>query len=228
MSDLTNDAICSICGSGEFTKGPNGRLTLDGRAPRCVKCASLERHRAMRSLFNRIPDYLTSWRSALQFAPDQSFDRSKFHSFEVSEFGGKNSIDLNEPISIDGGQYDFIVLSQVLEFVKGDIEAFTELIRIGTNSLILCFVFDINLGASSKSNHFDTPQPPFSRFHYYAIDFIDRFKLQELGLKVLMIKCHDNVTNSKECIFLIFKSNSDFLNLTNLLSSFDDLEVRTL
>ncbi|MCY0096396.1 glycosyltransferase [Hoeflea ulvae] len=37
---------CNICGSKNFEAGPNGRL-FEGRAPKCIECGSLERHRML-------------------------------------------------------------------------------------------------------------------------------------------------------------------------------------
>ena len=41
---MTNNVLCNICSGATFGAGPNGRMSVNGRLPRCCTCQSLERH----------------------------------------------------------------------------------------------------------------------------------------------------------------------------------------
>ncbi len=126
-------AVCNICGGTKFEPGPNGRRTPAGEPVRCSGCYSLERHRSLHQCLIRVPPALLAWRRAIQFAPDPSLDPAWFRSYEGSQYGGENNLDLQD-INRPDGSYDFISLSSVLEFVPDDRRAFAELGRIGCSA----------------------------------------------------------------------------------------------
>lgn len=185
-------ALCNICGGTEFEPGPRGRPSPDGGPPRCVNCGSLERHRALRRAFVLIPQPMLAWRRALQFAPDSSLDESWFRSFEGSEYGGENSIDM-QAIDRPDGSYDFISLSLVLEFVPDDRGAFSELLRVGSDDLILHLTFNSGL-TGEESSHTEEPSGEYGHYHDYGRDFEQRFETAERGLSTLIIEIPDPVT----------------------------------
>ena len=80
---------CNICGHATFVLGPNGRKTVNGKLPQCYNCHSLERHRIIRAVYDRLRE--PSWRNlkVLQFSEDRSVDPGWFGSFEQSIFGGQ-------------------------------------------------------------------------------------------------------------------------------------------
>lgn len=122
-------APCTICGGDAFERGPGGRTGPTGVPPRCVRCRSLERHRAFRLMFQALPrPDMAKW-SVLQFSVEPTLDPDWFASFEVSVFGGPNSLDL---MAIDrpDGAYDMVMCNNVLEHVADDRAAICELARI--------------------------------------------------------------------------------------------------
>jgi hypothetical protein len=185
-------AACNICGGTEFEPGPRGRLSPDGGPPRCADCGSLERHRALRRAFLLIPPPMLAWRRALQFAPDSSLDESWFRSFESSEYGGENSIDM-QSIDRPDSIFDFISLSLVLEFVPDDRRAFGELLRVGSDDLILHITFNSGL-TGEESTHTEEPSGDYGVFHDYGRDFEERFEAAERGLSTLTFEVPDPVT----------------------------------
>ena len=136
-----------------------GRPSPDGDPPRCAKCGSLERHGALRRAFQLIARPILARRRALQFAPDASLEEDWSRSYEGSTFGGENSIDV-QTIDRPDDSYDFISLSLVLEFVPDDSGAFTELLRIGLDDLILHITFASGL-TDEESSHTDVPSGDF-------------------------------------------------------------------
>ena len=185
-------ALCNICGGTEFKSGPRGRSSPDGGPPRCASCGSLERHRALRRAFMLIPPPMLAWRRALQFAPDSSLDETWFRSFEGSEYGGENSIDM-QAIDRPDDSYDFISLSLVLEFVPDDRKAFGELLRVGSHDLILHITFNSGL-TGEESSHTDERSGEYGHYHDYGRDFEQRFETAERGLSILTVEMPDPVT----------------------------------
>lgn len=185
-------AACNICGGTEFEAGPGGRQSPNGGPPRCASCGSLERHRALRRAFLLIPPPMLAWRRALQFAPDSSLDESWFRSFEGSEYGGENSIDMQE-IDRPDSSYDFISLSLVLEFVPDDLKAFGELLRVGSDDLILHMTFASGL-TDEETTHTDEPSGQYGHYHDYGRDFEQWFDTAGHGLSTLVIDVADPVT----------------------------------
>jgi hypothetical protein len=185
-------AACNICGGVEFEPGPRGRLSSDGGPPRCSQCGSLERHRALRRAFMLIPRPLLAWRRALQFAPDSSLDESWFRTYEGSKYEGENSIDM-QAIDRPDGSYDFISLSLVLEFVPDDRKAFGELLRVGSEDLILHMTFSSGL-STDETTHTEEPSGEYGHYHDYGRDFGEWFDTAGQGLSTLVIDVADPVT----------------------------------
>lgn len=195
-------ALCNICGGAEFEPGPRGRLGPDGGPPRCSKCGSLERHRALRRAFMLIPRPMLAWRRALQFAPDSSLDESWFRSYEGSEYEGENSIDM-QAIDRADDSYDFISLSLVLEFVPDDRKAFGELLRVGSDDLILHITFASGL-TDEKTTHTDEPSGQYGHHHDYGRDCEEWFDTAAQGLSTLILETPDPVTADTTYPFCFF------------------------
>ena len=174
---------CPICGGSEFSAGPGGRMSTTGLPPRCVACGSLERHRSFRRLMLTIPRAMLGWRRALQFAPDRSIDPTWFASFEESQYGGTNSIDLQEIARADD-RYDFISLSHVLEFVPDDRRAFAELARVGSDCCIIHITFASQFTAPI-STHWPEPHGSYGRFHDYGRDVCEWLEVPQHGFVAL-------------------------------------------
>jgi hypothetical protein len=139
-----------------------------------------------------IPRPMLAWRRALQFAPDSSLEESWFRSFEGSEYGGENSIDM-QAIDRPDDTYDFISLSLVLEFVPDDRNAFEELLRVGSDDLILHITFNSGL-TDEESSHTDEPSGDYGIYHDYGRDFERRFETVDRGLSTLVFEIPDPVT----------------------------------
>lgn len=121
--------ICNICGSNEFRVGPKARKSFR-KKPRCVGCGSLERHRTLRRLYNLLKKSLPlSEMSAMQISQDHSINPQWFGSYELSIYGGENSVDIQN-IERESCSYDIVICNHVLEHVKCDKTALQEMFRI--------------------------------------------------------------------------------------------------
>ena len=182
-------------------------MSGNGDPPRCDGCDSLERHRSLRAICAAIPPPMLSWRRALHFAPDTSFDAEAFGGYEESRYEGENSIDVRR-IDRPDSSYDFLILSVVLEFVPEDRRAFDELVRIGSDSLIMQFTFGSTMTAP-ESIHFDEPHGPYGRFHDYGSDFTEWFDFERHRLSTVMVRGVDPVTGYPEPFYFFCRAQGD-------------------
>jgi hypothetical protein len=219
-------AACNICGGTEFEPGPGGRQSPDGAPPRCSNCGSLERHRALRRAFMVIPPPMLAWRRALQFAPDSSLDEHWFRSYDGSKYEGENSIDM-QSIDRPDGSYDFISFSLVLEFVPDDRKAFGELLRVGSDVLIMHCTFSSGL-TDEQSSHRQEPSGEYGHYHDYGRDFQQRFEIAERGLSTLVTDVADPVTGDSTYKFCFFcRQRNDAETLAAALAAEEPTSVES-
>jgi hypothetical protein len=178
-------------------------MAADGGPLRCVTCGSLERHRGLRRAFHYIPQSTLSWRRALQFAPDSSLETSWFESLETSKFGRENSIELGKEIERPDNSYDFISLSLVMEFVRDDRMAFDELLRIGSDELILHITFTSALDEPETWHSLES-EGEYPTYHGYGRDFEEWFGTAERGLSTLIFEMPDPLTGDATYPFCLF------------------------
>lgn len=199
--------ICNICGECSFEAGPLGRLSSTGLLPKCSKCLSLERHRAIRELQNLMPDTMLGWRSALQFAPDGSVSADRFARYEGSYFGRTNSIDM-QAIDRDDGTYDMILMNHVIEFVPDDLKAFSEILRVSSPRAILqiCFASSFTYDAVF---HWTEPQGAIGQYHRYGRSLTQHFQIEERGLHAVVARPEDPVTGVREVVHFFCKDPAD-------------------
>lgn len=198
---------CNICGSDEFARGPNGRLSLNGRLPRCLACDSLERHRAVRRVFTALPREYLADRRALQFSPDNAVDPTWFRSFEVSIYEGENSLDL-QAIERDDASYDFLSSSHVMESVPDDIQAFAEQCRILSPRGLLHISFGLN-DERLATIHLAEPAHSWGAHRYYGHDIGQRFDVARRGLRMLEIVASDPCTGTAHTVHLFTRDERD-------------------
>jgi SAM-dependent methyltransferase len=211
--------ICNICGGTTFGAGPAGRMTADGKPPHCTGCDSLERHRANRQLFESLPLGFLSWRRALQFSPDMALSPAWFRHFEVSIYGGSNSLDLQKIDRADGS-YDFVSLSHVFEFVPDDLRSFKEIIRILSPAGLVHIVLS-QPDSRAKSLDFAAATGTHGYFHLYGRDFAERFRLDAHGLHLLIVAGRDPATGARELTHLIARSAGLLDGIRTALRSVD-------
>lgn len=203
MNDLRPGASCIICGGEEFSTGPNGRSSFAGIPPRCVRCQSLERHRALRGVYEVLRHELdfTSMR-ALQISQDRSIVPAWFASHELSVYGGTNSIDI-QAIDRADGAYDLVVCNHVLEHVPDDRKALSELVRVvGTDGILQLAVpgpfrmkKTVDWGYPKESDH--------GHYRLYGPEGVPGLVRQQGDVALLVFDARDPVTGSPERLYFV-------------------------
>lgn len=82
---------------------------------------------------------------------------------------------------------------RALQFVPDDRKAFSELLRVGSDDLILHITFNSGL-VGEESSHSDEPGGEYGHYHDYGRDFEQRFETAERGLSILIVEMPDPVT----------------------------------
>lgn len=196
---------CPICGGRDFVPGPKGRMAPNGQLPRCAGCASLERHRMFRVMFDRLgPDAFAALH-AIQFSPDPTVDPAWFVSFELSVYGEGDSLDIQQ-IDRPDGAYDFVACSHVLEHVADDCAALHELLRIASaDGLLWLVVPDPFREARTRDWGYAKPEK-HGHYRVYGADFAERLTRYLPDQPVLSYMGDDPVTGERDGAFLLPKS----------------------
>lgn len=210
-----NVQVCNICGNTDFGPGPNGRRAENGALPCCRRCGALERQRIVRSIFQSFPLGFLDWRRGLQFSPDPGVCAEQFRSYEVSVYGGENSLDIQEIARADGA-YDFVSFNHVLEFVPDDLKGFAELTRMLSPRGIMQACFSVPL-SRAKSEDFTVPFGPHEAWHLYGLDLPERFQCAAKGLTLLVIDAGDPCTKAREIIHFFLKDKEDVTRIKTWL-----------
>ena len=187
---LPNHIACNICGGRYFRRGPWDRKCVNGKLPECAKCGCKERHRALRKMWDRVIDAEYRKMDVIQFSNDLGAKRQWFGSFEVSNFGGSNSLDLLQ-IDRPDSSYDIAICNHILEHIEDDRRAFRELMRIVKANGIL---------------QFSVPSPALfnktwgwnflwhDHYRMYGRDLVERFMDALPGVSILEVPIVDDVT----------------------------------
>jgi SAM-dependent methyltransferase len=203
MITQTTKKVCNICGGTEFNN--EFRTSRSGIPPQCASCGSLERIRIIRKIYNKIPHYFLKQRKALQFSNDYSANREAFASFEVSIYGGENSLDM---MSIDrpDASYDWIISNQVLEHVPDDVVAVKELLRI----LKPNGVIHINVPSPAyalETEDWGYPDPKLhDHYRGYGSDFLLHIEKALTDCYAIQVIEIDDVTQTRDIVYFIGKS----------------------
>lgn len=206
---------CIICGSASFGPGPLGRLSSNGALPHCTSCGSLERHRAVRSLFNSFSADFLIWRKGLQISPDPALTSQFFNSYEISIFE-EGGIDLRQS-NCQNNSYDFITLSHVLESIDDDHAAIHELIRMSSDLGLIHLVLADPL-ALEESVDYESAKGPYAYHHRYGKDFSKRFSLEHATCKLTVVNSLDMITGSFTANHFITKSDKAYKDLHDQLT----------
>jgi SAM-dependent methyltransferase len=200
-SAVTSRAVCNICGGAEFELGPNNRRSATGKPPRCKRCRSLERHRQLRQIYAQLPAAYLATLDALQLSPDIGVEPSWFKSYEVSEFQGENSLDL-QAIDRPDARYDLVICNHVLEHVADDRRGLRELLRITRpNGCVQITVptpytraHTVDWGYAKAEAH--------GHYRGYGKDFLRRLADVTPAATALQIEVFDAVTGAGGYVYL--------------------------
>ena len=216
---------CIICGHNQFAGGPGGRSAQSGKAPRCLKCNSLERHRIFRNIFNRIREHHDfKMFNCLQFSGDLSTDASWFKSFTCSIYGKTNSLDLQK-IDKPSSTYDLVICNHVLEHVPYDNSALNEMGRIIKSDGFVFLSFPEPLVRKNTSDWGFPRDDQHGHYRVYGMDDVLKlFKKFIPHMYVLSIIGLDKITDTKDVIFFLCKSKNGVEKITNVFANTKTLQ----
>ena len=148
----------------------------------CPKCGSFERHRLLYLVINKITEtHDLSTKSILHFSPEsfcEKFFRKIFKNYTSADLTMKNvdyNVDLlNLPFENDS--YDFICGSHILEYIKDDKKALSEISRVLRPDGMAIIPVPI---ISDKTVEYPEPNPHEAGGHIRApgLDYFDRYAL---------------------------------------------------
>jgi SAM-dependent methyltransferase len=130
-----NAVECVVCSKRYRTFLPYGRLSSRPNAL-CPNCLSLERHRLIWLYLNEKTDFFKRKLSVLHIAPEHCFMKD----FERQHGEGYITADIESPLAkvkmdihempFGENQFDVVLCNHVLEHVKDDIKALSEIKRV--------------------------------------------------------------------------------------------------
>ncbi len=198
---LAADPRCNVCGADAFMRGPNDRLSSTRKPPRCVECLSLERHRQLRQVYARIPPRELARARVLQMSPDVSVHKDWFADYEVSVFGGSNSLDL-QAIDRPDAHYDLVICNHVLEHVQDDRQGFRELMRI-THAMGFVQITVPTPYTRRSTKELGYPdEGAFGHWRAYGRDLLERFQAAVPGVHAVEVEVFDPVTGAGGYVYL--------------------------
>ena len=182
-------------------------MSRTGIPPKCLSCGSLERHRVLRQVWDYIGKDFLANKKVLQFSPDPSVSGQWFGVYEVSVFGGLNSLDL-QAIDRDDANYDIVLCNHVLEHVQDDSKAFNEIIRVLKPNGFLQMTVP-NPARISTTEDWGFADPKLhGHFRNYGIDFIQKFNDANPSVKMFYVDSADPVTGMNDYVFFYSRSAS--------------------
>lgn len=170
--------VCPICNfHGPFRDvSPN---TGQRKHAACPKCSSLERHRLQYVVMNKLlKDFNFSQMSILHIAPEpffQSFFQNTFKRYISADLCDKNvnfQLDLQN-LSFNDNTFDCVFASHVLEHIKNDEKAISEIHRILKPNGIAILPVPI---VANKTIEYPEPNP-YEEYHVRSpgYDYFDRY-----------------------------------------------------
>ncbi len=192
--------------------------------PRCAGCGSLERHRRLRSVYAGFPEDFLAGLEVLQLSPDIGVDPGWFARYEVSEYGGENSIDL-ENIDRADASYDLLVCNHVLEHVCDDRRGYRELLRVTRpNGCVQITVPSPYTQSSTRDWGYPRPE---AHGHYrgYGRDIVEMFREAAPRAEVVEVEVHDPVTGDGDFVYFSTCSPTLHQQLCGWLGSKPSLRI---
>jgi SAM-dependent methyltransferase len=154
---------CNLCGYRGLFATLHGGGGPDRAYAICPNCGSYERHRLQTRVLDRVlPDFKTSQKSLLHFAPEQFLKRRLKSSFGVYRTADlfRGDVDVKADITnipLPDQSYDAVYASHVLEHVPEDRKAVAEIYRILKPGGMAILPVPINV--TGRTEEYGAPRP---------------------------------------------------------------------
>ncbi len=187
----------------------------------CPSCDSRSRHRGLTQLIPHLKKLLPIQPKIIHFAPEtvlfNSISSLNSNSYQTSDFFLKD-VDFSgenlESLSFKNASFDLAICNHILEHLKKDGQAISELSRILTNSGILILTVPGDFTQKKTIEHKNTDSNGHYRHygkaiikkleeHFYKIDSIDLHYFNNLNKQIIAIKKNDFV-------FICYKSKQKY------------------
>ena len=215
---LNNNFLCNWCEGTEWNNPDNvpedkwplaqfGLVELS--TIECASCGSKPRQRCLKQTLDQ--NRTTEWQQykTLQLSPDLLPIISHwFNEFEVSEYNGENSIDLEDANRLDN-TYDLISCIHILEHIKNDTVAIEELIRIlKPGGQVYIMVPQPALPSNAITRDWGYPdENDYGHYRIYGRDFKDKLiSITKATAKLDVFEKIDSFTSKKELIYVLTKN----------------------
>lgn len=139
---------------------------------------------------------MLNWRKALQFSSDLAIRPEWFKRYEISVYGGDNSLDIQK-IDRPDAAFDFISLNHVIEFVVDAKAAFFELARVLSAKGIIQVGFS-QLETRAVSVDYPDAQGVHGYYHLFGLDCATYFDIRSPELYMIDLAMFDDCTSSTE------------------------------
>ena len=183
-------------------------MSVTGTPPRCETCQSLERHRAIRAFFNALVSPELKALRVLQFSSDRAVKPEWFGHFEVSVYGGKNSLDLQD-IDRPDDDYDIVICNHVLEHVADDGAALNELVRIMKPGGFLFLTVPDPARRATTSDWGYPDDSQHGHYRIYGADIIERFAQHAPDAMIEQATLRDTATDTPDVAFIFSKTSGN-------------------
>jgi hypothetical protein len=195
---------CNICGGTRFVPGPGGRMSITKRAPVCEGCGSFERHRAFRSIFDKIRSPAYKKLSCLSFNKDRSIAGGWF---KTARYGDPATDPLDvQSLDLPDESVDVVVCNHVLNSVPDYKQGLAELTRIvsRTGYIFLSFA---NPHYRKITEDWGYPKPKqHGHYRVFGADIEKKLPVLTGNLGVARVIGEDPVTGVEERAYIISKN----------------------
>lgn len=211
---MNHELYCPVCEYKSDAFLPHG--IIPRKNAKCPNCLSLERHRLLWLFLKRKTDIFSKQVKMLHFAPEK-FLRVLFNKMENIEYVTADlfksdvdfKVDITDMKCFKDNSFDFIVCSHVMEHVKNDDKAFSEMYRILKPNGYAVILVPVK-GDTTKEEPVDRPYSDEERTKYfgqsdhvrfYGLDITER--IENAGLNCEVYRMSEMSASSKDPDFSI-------------------------